>query len=118
MPLAKPVVEDLITWMGLRTPLSADTTQAQLDDALAAAIERVEERINLPTCTGGLETSDDNYPPHVRLAILMQANRYAKRPGSAAGVAGFGEVGVVRIMALDPDVETLLALDLRLDGFS
>lgn len=48
-------------------------------------------------------------PSSVVQAAVMQASRLFKRADSPLGVAGFGDIGVMRVgKALDPDVEVLL----------
>ncbi len=47
-------------------------------------------------------------PAVIREACLIQAARIFKRKDSPFGVAGVGELGVMRISALDPDVKMLL----------
>lgn len=44
----------------------------------------------------------------VQEAILLIASRLYKRRLSPEGVAGWADLGVVRIVAVDPDVERLL----------
>ena len=41
-------------------------------------------------------------------AIVLLASRLYKRRNSPEGVAGWSDLGVVRIMAQDPDIERLL----------
>lgn len=48
-------------------------------------------------------------PAVVREACLLQCVRLFKRKDSPFGVAGVGELGVMRISTLDPDVKALLA---------
>ena len=47
--------------------------------------------------------------PDVQEAVILEASRLYKRRQSPEGVAGWGDLGVVRIMGRDPDVEALLA---------
>lgn len=48
-------------------------------------------------------------PMQVRQATIIQASRIYKRLDSPLGVAGFGDLGAIRIgRALDPDVEQLV----------
>lgn len=47
--------------------------------------------------------------PGVQMAIIMRSHRYLKRRWSPEGVAGWGDLGVVRISARDPDEDRLLA---------
>lgn len=46
--------------------------------------------------------------PEVVQAVLMLASRLYKRRSSPEGVAGWDDVGAVRVVARDPDVERLL----------
>jgi len=46
--------------------------------------------------------------PEVVQAVLMLAARLYKRRQSPEGVAGWDELGAVRIMVRDPDIERLL----------
>lgn len=48
-------------------------------------------------------------PTDVRQACNLLAVREFKRYDSPLGVAGFGEIGVVRVSRTDPDIESLLA---------
>lgn len=48
-------------------------------------------------------------PVDVKQACNLMAIRQFKRYDSPLGVAGFGEIGVVRVSRVDPDVESLLA---------
>jgi hypothetical protein len=46
--------------------------------------------------------------PDVQYAIALLASRLYKRRQSPEGVAGWGELGVVRVMREDPDIRMLL----------
>lgn len=48
-------------------------------------------------------------PDKVRLAAIMQAARLVNRRSSPNGVAGFNDLGVVRVSSTDRDIEALLA---------
>jgi hypothetical protein len=48
-------------------------------------------------------------PTDIRQACNLLAVREFKRYDSPLGVAGFGEIGVVRVSRTDPDIESLLA---------
>lgn len=48
-------------------------------------------------------------PTDVRQACNLMAIRQFKRYDSPLGVAGFGDIGVVRVSRVDPDVESLLS---------
>lgn len=52
----------------------------------------------------------DEVPAQVRQAAVLQSSRLFKRTDSPLGVAGFGDMGVMRVSRfVDPDVEYLLA---------
>jgi hypothetical protein len=48
-------------------------------------------------------------PTDVKQACNLLAIRQFKRYDSPLGVAGFGDIGVVRVSRVDPDIEALLA---------
>lgn len=48
-------------------------------------------------------------PKDVKQACNLLAIRQFKRYDSPLGVAGFGDIGVVRVSRVDPDIESLLA---------
>jgi hypothetical protein len=47
-------------------------------------------------------------PTAIKQATVIMASRIYKRNDSPLGVAGFGDIGVVRVSRLDPDVEALI----------
>lgn len=47
-------------------------------------------------------------PTAVRQATVILASRIFKRNDSPLGVAGFGDLGVIRVGKLDPDVDALI----------
>jgi hypothetical protein len=58
-------------------------------------------------------------PIAVTQACVVQASRLFKRLDSPLGVAGFGDLGVIRVgRALDPDVEQLVSPYRRMRGFA
>lgn len=48
-------------------------------------------------------------PTAIKQAAVILASRIFKRNDSPLGVAGFGDLGVVRVSRLDPDVESLVS---------
>jgi len=48
-------------------------------------------------------------PPAIKQATILLAMRQFKRFDSPLGVAGFGDIGVMRVGRVDPDVEALIA---------
>ncbi len=113
MAVSKPTTDDLIGWLKLQTPPSAED-QAVYDEVMNLAIDDIESRVNLPA-----GTTDADYPQRLRTAIIMLAARTAKRSTSPEGVAGMSDLGaVVRILGTDPDIERLVGRFLKLDGFA
>ena len=47
-------------------------------------------------------------PTAIRQASILLASRQYKRYDSPLGVAGFGDLGVVRVSNIDPDIAKLL----------
>jgi hypothetical protein len=50
-----------------------------------------------------------NVPKAIKQATMLLSLRQFKRYDSPLGVAGFGDIGVVRVGRFDPDVESLVA---------
>lgn len=50
----------------------------------------------------------DSVPTAIRQATIMSAGRLYKRYDSPLGVLGFGDLGVVRVSRLDPDIAALV----------
>ena len=48
-------------------------------------------------------------PVAIEQATVLLASRIFKRNDSPLGVAGFGDIGVIRVGRLDPDVEVMIA---------
>ena len=97
-------VDDVVRWLGLRTVSTSETEV--LTDVLEVATGAVLNRI--------VPVVDPD--PVVDQAVVMYAARLWKRRNSPEGVAGFGDIGTVRISALDPDIEIMLSRYLLLDG--
>ncbi len=58
-------------------------------------------------------------PIAITQACVVQSSRLFKRLDSPLGIAGFGDLGVVRVgRALDPDVEQLVSPYRRMRGFA
>jgi hypothetical protein len=105
MPPAGVVVADinaLKRYVGTRT----DTDDVILAERLFAAQEYVYERVY----------DHHRTHPDVQEAILLMASRLYKRRQTPEGVAGFGGEGaVVRVVAADYDVASLLELHINYD---
>lgn len=48
-------------------------------------------------------------PTAIKQATVLLASRIFKRNDSPLGVAGFGDLGVVRVSRLDPDIDAMIA---------
>jgi hypothetical protein len=58
-------------------------------------------------------------PTSITQACVIQASRIFKRLDSPLGIAGFGDMGAMRVSRyLDPDVEQLVAPYRRVRNFS
>lgn len=111
----RPTADDFISYMGL-TLSADDPNRVTIGEVFDGAQELVESRLRDGVVPDDPQT--DDYPNRVRTATFMQANRLYKRKGSPEGVAGFGDLGAVRISGIDPDIEQLLTGLVRLDGFA
>jgi len=104
MPLSP---QDVFDWGDIPSITSQDRRWDLMAMVLAAVVEHVDTRFGPWELD---EESDEPIRPKaVELAIVMQAFRLWKRRSTPEGVAGFGDMGVVRVSRLDPDVEELLA---------
>jgi hypothetical protein len=89
-----PRLDALRASLGTVSNVSNTLLQRALDAATSWVRERVME------CT-----FDDD---EVQEAIVLLASRLYKRRQSPEGVAGWGDLGVIRVLASDPDIERLL----------
>lgn len=103
------IVADLDT-LKVMLGVTTDRDDAVLAQSLDAAIDYVGEHC---------------YPSHVtkgsvQQATLMIAARLYKRRLSVEGVAGWNDLGVVRIISTDPDISRLLehSLDMTNAGIA
>lgn len=76
----------------------SNVSNVLLERALTSATAWVRDRVK-----AALFNDDE-----VQEAILLLSSRLYKRRQSSEGVAGWGDLGVIRIMASDPDIERLL----------
>jgi len=76
----------------------SNVNNTNLERALTAATAWVRERV-YPARFDDDETQE---------AVVLIASRLYKRRNSPEGVAGWGDLGVVRIVASDPDINRLL----------
>lgn len=108
-----PTFDDLADWVSITN--TTQPVEDQLTECIDAAVEEILSRCRADVVTG---TSNDEVPQCVRTAMLLYGGRLYKRKQSPEGIAGFGDLGVVRIMALDYDVESLISRYVRMDGFA
>lgn len=105
-----PILPDTPTSDDVRDYLGAQPggpiNMEQVDKALVSAKYRIIER-----CMA----FGDPLPELVEQAIVMLAARLYRRRNSVGGFEGFGDFGVVRVPALDPDIEDLLIRYLKYD---
>jgi hypothetical protein len=76
----------------------SNVSNVNLERSLTAATAWVRERVKA-------ELFDDD---ETQEAIVLLASRLYKRRNSPEGVAGWGDLGVIRIVASDPDIALLL----------
>lgn len=50
----------------------------------------------------------DTIPTAIKFATVLLSTRLFKRMDSPLGVAGFGDLGVVRVSRIDPDIDALI----------
>ncbi len=82
---------------------------------LDAAIEKISKRTNIqvhPVDSAGAVDplgAPVEIPAGVKTATIMQANKWYRRFMTPDGVAGASEIGgIIRTIALDPDIEEML----------
>ena len=89
----------------LRQRLGVQGTQrdGHLAHCLDVATAWVEDRVYVEPDTG----VHRRHPEVVEATMILASRLYARR-NSPEGVAGWGDLGVVRVLATDPDIERLL----------
>ena len=86
-----------------RLGVRSDDNSAHLAHCLDVATSWVEDR-----CYVEPDAGYGRRHPEVTEAILLMASRLYARRNSPEGVAGWGDLGVIRVIARDPDIEALL----------
>ena len=76
----------------------SNVNNTNLERSFASAYSWVAERVMA-------DRFDDD---ETQEAILLLASRLYKRRSSPEGVAGWGDLGAIRILASDPDINRLL----------
>jgi hypothetical protein len=76
----------------------SNVSNVNLERSLTAATAWVRERVKA-------ELLEDD---ETQEAIVLLASRLYKRRNSPEGVAGWGDLGMIRIVASDPDIARLL----------
>lgn len=86
----------------------SNVSNVNLERSLTAASSWVRERVK-----AALFDDDETQE-----AIVLLASRLYKRRNSPEGVSGWGDLGVIRILASDPDIARLLEhkLDMTIAG--
>jgi hypothetical protein len=124
-------IDDLVTLTTLKTSSAADgifdvtwqTSDYQLEplNAVSGGIVSSYDRIRAVgdytwPLSGGEATvqvagtfGHTAVPTAIKQATVILAARIYKRNDSPLGVTGFGDIGVIRVGKLDPDVEAMIA---------
>ena len=124
-------IDDLVTVTTIKTSTAADgtfdetwtTTDYQLEplNGLAGGIPTPANAIRAVgdysfPISGGEATVQvvgtfgfASVPTQITQATVLLGSRIFKRNDSPLGVAGFGDIGVIRVGRLDPDVEVMIA---------
>lgn len=98
--------------MGAAPTVNPEVVQLCLDVAVERIAMRTHYQVRPVDATGAVDPGGDPVPipAGVKLATIMQAARWSRRPMSPDGVLGASEVaGVIRAQAMDPDIESMLA---------
>lgn len=96
---AWPTLKEVRTELRLQPDADQDSIIA---DAVAAAIDYGVRRLN------NVYPADvTNLPDAAHRAATIHASRLYKRRDSLDGTVGWGDLGVVRVGRVDPDVATL-----------
>ena len=123
-------IDDLVTITRLQTSTAADkvfdetwhTSDYQLEplNGLAGGIETPSNLIRavgdygFPMVEGNATVKVEgtfgfsSVPIQITQATVLLGSRIFKRNDSPLGVAGFGEIGIIRVGRFDPDVEALV----------
>lgn len=86
-----------------RLGVKGDERNGQLAACIDVATAWVEDRVYVEPDAGYARRH-----PEVTEAIVLMASRLYARRNSPEGVAGWGDLGVIRVIARDPDIEALL----------
>lgn len=112
LPTSPVTTRDLVKeWLRIGT--TAD------DDALDDICEAVDELVRGLTSVELLEpqlAADGVWPSRYRLGGKMLAGRLLRRRNSPEGIASFTTEGVAYVRRVDPDVASLLRLNLPAAG--
>lgn len=107
-------IDDVKKYLGSQ-PASSPVNDEVLTDALAAAEERVTTRCMDSAVLPPDDPTGWERPSEIDQAVTMLAARLYRRRFSVGGFEGFGDLGIARVPALDPDIEDLLTRYLRYD---
>jgi hypothetical protein len=96
----------MLTAPELKQFMGITTTDTNLDQVVDWAVAATNVFI-LERCSPYLNDSDP-WDASVEYIAKLQGARLVKRRASPEGVAGFGDLGMVRVSGLDPDIESML----------
>lgn len=88
---------------GLSGGIAHPYTQIRARDTYLFPLENGEPLVEVKGVWGW-----SSVPTAITQATVILASRIYKRNDSPLGVAGFGDLGVIRVGSLDPDVEALI----------
>lgn len=103
------ILDDVKKYLGAQ-PTSTPVNDEVLTNALEAATDRITSR-----CMDQFVLDPETWPDEIDQAITMLAARLYRRRFSVGGFEGFGDLGIARVPALDPDIEDLLTRYVRYD---
>lgn len=88
---------------GIVGGITSPTTQIRATDDYLFTLDGGEATVQVNGTWGW-----DAIPVAIKQAAIILSSRVFRRNDSPLGVAGFGDIGVVRVSKLDPDVEAMI----------
>lgn len=113
----RPTVSDLLAW----TKRDSDVTDGDgspEDTCLQTARSGIERRCSRHLPDGSLLPGATNYPDELRQAVLEVAALGLEWRDTPGGVAGFGDLGVARLLGTSGHIQELIGDFLNMDGFA
>lgn len=99
---AWPTLKEVRTFLRMQPDPNEDGV---IQTALAAAIDYGIGKYNQAYPADSIEVPDSGHQ-----ACLMHAARIYRRRDTVDGTIGFGDMGVVRVGRVDPDIESMYAV--------